>query len=287
MVEDDTMYLFSRACKLTTMEAGVSCGPCAALARNTTVQGILDRMSQGTHKGTTYAYLGINDLIRSLNAKSKQNDYLRLNALNQTRMILRKTSMLSDYKRLVVAVSTGSVARVDTILHVALKQKRGIVAALEQVKAAAIGVYKVKSFTEQERMLAMLLWRLGGDRVGHIAQCALGTPSVGTLRDGSVQMPIIPSAGTPTIETIARNTRNVLAKVVELLKGAGYEIEHAVLMVDELATEKRLRYHWFTNESWDCAASMPLRYQFCLRTLETWRRCSERWVWERCTMHQR
>lgn len=228
--------------------SGAVCGLCVDLSRHPVVQGILDRMNEGTQKGTTFAYLGFNDLVRSLNHKTDQNDFLHLNSLNQTQTILRRTSMLPDYKWLVVAISSRSVARVDRVIHVALKQKRGIVAALEQVKAAAKGVYKVKSFMEQERMVATLMWRLGGDRVGHIAHRALGLPSVGALRNGSVKTPIMPSAGTPTIGTIGRNTRSVLSNILPLLKDMVGDVVHAVVMVDELATEKHIRYYPHTNE---------------------------------------
>ncbi|KAF6750127.1 hypothetical protein DFP72DRAFT_1072474 [Ephemerocybe angulata] len=50
------------------------------------------------------------------------------------------------------------------LVAVALKQKRGIVGILEQVMKAARGAYKVRSFSEQERRLSKLLWRLGGDQ---------------------------------------------------------------------------------------------------------------------------
>lgn len=114
--------------------------------------------------------------------------------------------------------------------------------------SAAQGVYSVKSFQEKERLLGRLLWRLGGDRIGHIAHRALGLPSVSTLRDGSVRAPVAPSVGMPTIEVISKNVLAVLSGVMDILRERRDEIQHLVVMIDELATEKRLRYNARTNE---------------------------------------
>jgi hypothetical protein len=104
-----------------------------------------------------------------------------------------------------------------------------------------------KSFMEQERLLGTLLWRLGGDRVGHIVHRALGLPGVNTLRDSSVKIPITPSAGKPTVEVIERNTLSVLGGILGLLENRG-DIRHTVVMFDEIACEKRVRWHSQTNK---------------------------------------
>jgi hypothetical protein len=205
-------------------------------------------MSNGTQSGTNYAYLSWNELVDSLNKRNEQNKHLRFKALNQTRAVLRQQESLSNYKRLMVAIASEDVPRVARVVHVALKQKKGVVAILEQVLMAGKGVYSVKSFEDKDRLLGTLLWRLGGDRIGHIAHRALGLPSVSTLRDGSVRTPIAPSAGMPTLETIAKNTLAVLEGILDILKERQSEIQHVVIMVDELATEKRLRYNSRTNE---------------------------------------
>ncbi|RXW13825.1 hypothetical protein EST38_g12030 [Candolleomyces aberdarensis] len=196
-------------------------------------------MEHGASSGTTYAYLGIGGLIEALKSKNAQIDHLQFRALNQTRQILRKTKALTNHKRLVAAIAEGNTARVARVVHVGLKSKNGVVAILQQVVEAGKGVYRVKSFTEQERLLGTLLWRLGGDRVGHIAHRALGLPGVSTLRDSSVKIPITPSAGRLTVDVIEHNTLAVLDGILGLLENQG-DIQHMVVMLDEIACEKRL-----------------------------------------------
>lgn len=242
------MFLVSHSCKKRLRKTERLCGLCGGLAKNGVVQGILDRMSHGAHKSTTYAYLGCNDLVTALKKKSEQNGFLRFNALNQTLAILRQKESLSDHKHLMVAIANEDVPRVARVVYIALKKKRGIVTVLEQVMEAARGIYSVKSFTEKEQLLVLLLWRLGGDRIGHIRYQALGLPSVSTLRDRSVKIRVLPSIGKPTAELVSQNLRAVLAGVMEILRENHAVIRHVVVMLDELATERRVRYCCWNNK---------------------------------------
>lgn len=108
----------------------------------------------------------MDNLVDALRTKNTQIQSLRLSGMNHVRQLLRNTAAISDHKRLVVAIGEGSVARVDRVIHAALKKKRGV-----------LGI--------RERSLGKLLWRLGGDRVGHIAHRALGLPSVSTRGNSS------------------------------------------------------------------------------------------------------
>ncbi|KAF6746501.1 hypothetical protein DFP72DRAFT_823118 [Ephemerocybe angulata] len=238
----DRLFLTSHQCKKRAMVAGVPCKPCASLMGSPVVKGIEERMRTTPHPSTPYAYLGMDNLVDALRTKNTQIQSLRLSGMNHVRQLLRNTAAISDHKRLVVAIGEGSVARVDRVIHAALKKKRGVLGILEQVVSAAKGVYSVKSFTDRERSLGKLLWRLGGDRVGHIAHRALGLPSVSTLRNGSVKVPITPSAGKPTVATVAQNTLGVLDGVLGILKERT-DVRHAILMFDELACEKRIRWN--------------------------------------------
>lgn len=244
-VRGNQMYLFAHTCTERARDDGHPCTSCASLASNSIVRGIMDWMSNGACKGTTFAYLGWNELVESLNTKTNQISFLRFNTLNQTRAILRQKESLSNYKRLTMAIANEDVPRVARVVQVALKKKQGVAGIMEQVAAAARNVYSVKSFNDQDRLLAMLLWRLGGDRVGHIAHRALGLPSVSTLRDGSVKKPVMPSVGRPTAELIAQNTKSVLSGILHILKDSRQLIQQ---MIDKLATEKRVHYCMRTNK---------------------------------------
>ncbi|KAF6742613.1 hypothetical protein DFP72DRAFT_1081758 [Ephemerocybe angulata] len=242
------LFATSTACTGAANGFGSACGSCARLASSPVIIGIQNRMEGKPHPSTPYAYLPASDLIDALRTKNTQIQTLRLSGLNHMRQILRNSVAMSNHKRLVVAIAEGSVARVDRVVHAALKKKRGVVGILEQVVRAAQGVYHVRGFTEREQALGKLLWRLGGDRVGHIAHRALGLPSVNMLRDGSPKVPITPSAGRPTVSTMARNTLGVLDGVLGVLKQRNANVQHAVLMFDELACEKHIRWNPRTNE---------------------------------------
>ncbi|KAF6757726.1 hypothetical protein DFP72DRAFT_808703 [Ephemerocybe angulata] len=246
-IKKGVLYLTALGCEGRRPKNTASCTACQSLRRAPALQNILDRISNGVHKNTAYAYLSHRQLVSSMRDEVNTNGYLCFKALNNARALTRKSNTLSQTNRLIVAIGTENIARVDQVIAVALRKKRGIVGILEQVAAAARGAYRVRSFTEQEWLLSKLLWRIGGDRVGHIAHRALGLPSVSTVRNGSARIPITPSAGKPTVATVARNTLGVLGDVVDLLKKRK-DVPHAVLMFDELACEKRIRWNSLNDD---------------------------------------
>lgn len=241
-----TMQLRALACERLVAAANQPCYGCRKLELSPVVRGIIDRMKNGTHINTTHAYLGIRDLVLANKAKEKQNQTLRFHSLNQTRAITRRDVSLSNQKRLIVAIANEDVPRVARVIHVALAKKRGVLGILEKVVEAAKGVYRAKKFDEKDRDLGRLLWRIGGDRMGHVASRVLGLPSVSTLRKESAHESVEPSAGVPTRETVAKNTMAALSGIMEVLKRS--TVNHAVLMFDELAVEKRIRWNPRTNE---------------------------------------
>ncbi len=67
-----------------------------------------------------------------------------------------------------MAIVSGKAQRVDRVISVALLQKKGAQRLLASVLAAAQGHYHPKSYTEEEDMKALLIWRLSGNRVAGI-----------------------------------------------------------------------------------------------------------------------
>ena len=67
-----------------------------------------------------------------------------------------------------MAIASGKVNRVDCLIAIGLSQKKGVRGLLEAYLEAGTGVYKPKSFTEQEDMKNILIWRLAGNCVAHI-----------------------------------------------------------------------------------------------------------------------
>lgn len=155
---------------------------------------------------------------------------------------------LSDQKRLLMAVASGKASRVDRLMSIGLRQKKGPCGLLASYMAAAEGYYNSKSFTEEEDMKALLLWKLGGNRVAEINHRANNAPSISYLRTRLTVLQIVPSQEQPTVDQICINVEATFDGVLEVIHGQNRsKWLHTVLMFDELATEKRIRWDPKTN----------------------------------------
>ena len=113
---------------------------------------------------------------------------------------------------------------------------------LEMIKRAAEGTYHPKGFDEEDDLQALLFLRLGGTQVADIAHHIFGTPSARTIRTHTSVPQILPSPTFPTRGEIQHNVTAAFEGVIEILGMSERNMLHAVLMFDELATEKRLRW---------------------------------------------
>ena len=135
------------------------------------------------------------------------------------------------------------------MITIGLAQKRGVRGLLEAYLEAGKGVYKPKSFTEEKDMKNILIWRLSGNRVAHINHRVNGAQSVSYLRSHSIVPLLIPSHAQPTVEHVQKNLEATLGGVLDVLHSRVQSggVLHAVVMFDELATEKRVRWDPKTN----------------------------------------
>ncbi|RDB27516.1 hypothetical protein Hypma_003767 [Hypsizygus marmoreus] len=197
-VVNGVMSLVARGCDGTPMKGREICRKCENLENNMTLTGILSRMKDGVHENAPFAYHPFSGMVEVLHRKSAQIKHLRLRGLNQARKLLVQATALSDHKRFALAIASGAFERVGRLVSIALKQRRGIRGILTLYDAAAKGIYKPKSYTEEDDMRGLLLWRLGGNRIAHIAHRALGLPGLTTLRNRSIMPPLITSPSMPT-----------------------------------------------------------------------------------------
>ena len=202
-------------------------------------------MKDGVHANVPYAYHGFSGLQEIINRKNQQIEFYRFRGLNQAKKLLGKVAALSEQKRLLMAIASGEVQCVDRIISIGLLQKKGARGLLASVLAAAQGHYRPNSYTEEEDMRALLIWRLAGNRVAGIYQKSQGGPSV---RSRSIVLAIIPSHEQPTIEQVKANVQSSLESVLEIIQNQiGEKVLHTMVMFDELATEKRIRWDPKTN----------------------------------------
>ena len=250
MVKNSAMSLFARSCTGHSEGELLACQSCRQLPKNKILEGVLARLAEGVHENANFAYHGFSGLQEMLRRKNQQIDFYRLRGLNQAKNLLSKATALSEQKRLVTAIASGKVNRVDRIITMGLRQKKGVRRLLASLEAAAQGYYHPKSFTEEEDMRALLLWKLGGNQVAQINHRAQDAPSVSYLRTRSTVPPITPSHAKPTVDQVRSNVNATLRSMLGVLHsqiGEGAKVLHTVVMFDELAAEKRIRWDPKTN----------------------------------------
>ncbi|KAJ7648621.1 hypothetical protein DFH06DRAFT_997187 [Mycena polygramma] len=239
------LTLRSVGCQRTTSSGRSNCRSCAGLAKESTLQGIINRAEDGVHENANYAYHGFSGLTEMLHRKNKRIEELRLKGLSIASRVITQARSLSDYKRLVTAIGSGAVERVDRVVGIALGRKRGVRGILRVYDDAGRGYYHPKSFTEEDDMRGILIWKLAGNRVSDIVHRSLGLPSRSTLRTRETVPPLVPSAGKPQKSEVAQNVQSCFEGIAEVLTAK--KVVHQVLMFDEIATEQRIRWDDKTN----------------------------------------
>ena len=97
-------------------------------------------------------------------------------------------------------------------------------------------------------MKALLLWKLGGNRIAQINHRASGAPSISYLRTRSTIPLITPSHQAPMVQEVEANVDATLHSVLDVVHSQiKLKVLHAVVMFDELTTEKRIRWDPKTN----------------------------------------
>jgi len=247
-LKNGMMKLFARSCRGLSEGSGTACRPCRQLVKNETLENILTRIEDGVHENTGFAYHGFSGLQEMLRRKNQLIEFYRLHGLNQARKLLAKATALSDQKRLLMAIASGRASRVDRLISIGLRQKKGARGLLASYMAAAEEYYNPKSFMEEEDMKALLLWKLGGNRVAEINHRANDAPSISYLRTRSTVPSIVPSHKQPTVDEVRANVEATFDGVLEVIHSQNRsKFVHTVLMFNELATEKRVCWDPKTN----------------------------------------
>ncbi|KAJ7900447.1 hypothetical protein B0H13DRAFT_1622421 [Mycena leptocephala] len=223
----------------------MACIECEALPSNKQLEGILRRIEYGVHENSPLVFHLVLGLMEIARRRSEQARGMRLMKLNDTRTIGRKMAAIDEYKELTMAIASGKMARVGNLLESGLANHVGVRGLVGLCLRASVG--KVRATHDAASMaVGLLLLRLGGSCVAEIGHRALGLPSVSTFRRHTTIRPLLPSPGMPTVEEIESNIDSCLDATGEFSasksQGMSVRIVHQVLMLDEIATEKRARY---------------------------------------------
>lgn len=254
---DDAFYLQAKSCQKTTSTESRTCENCRQLTSSTLFAGIMDRIQHGAHENVPLMYHGVGALITIARRKSDQIEQLRMSKLNDSRKLLSKAGTLDDHKQWVLAVASGRVDRVASLVQAGLKHRVGIKTLIQQYECAAEKLYKPKGYTHEDIMRSIVLLRLEGAHMAQFAHLSLVLPSLTTIRRQTVLPALVVSPSTPSVAEVESNIV-LCCSSFNSVSGAcsggnaldsdlwqpsnKTRIVHQVLMLDELAVEKRVRW---------------------------------------------
>jgi hypothetical protein len=209
----------------------------------------MHRIVNGTHENAPLAYHGIGGLVSIVRWKTDLVAQLRMSKLNDSRKLLAKAGVLEDQKQLILAIASGRVEQVAPLVQAALKNGAGIGAIIQQYERAAEELYNPKGYTNEDIMRSIVLLRLGGAHVAEFAHRSLALPSLTTIRRNTVLPTLVVSPSAPTLTDIEKNILSCYTTFgTEHSSSSTGKIVHQVLMLDEIAIEKRVWWDDFTNK---------------------------------------
>ncbi|KAH8991639.1 hypothetical protein EDB86DRAFT_2806500, partial [Lactarius hatsudake] len=172
-----------------------------------------------------------------------------MSKLNDSRKLLMKVGALEDHKQWILAIASGRVDRVASLVQAGLKHRVGIKTLIQQYECAAEKLYKPKGYTNEDIMRSIVLLRLGGARVAQFAHQSLALPSLTTIRRQTVLPALVVSPSAPTVAEVEANIISCYSSLNSVVGAfSGGTIVHQVLMLDELAIEKRVQWDDLHNK---------------------------------------
>jgi hypothetical protein len=174
----DKFYLQAKLCREPSVSEGSACKDCRALMSIPLYIGIMDRIRNGVHENTPLIYHGVGGLVEVTRRKTEQVRQLRLTKLNASRQLLGKATALDDHKQWMMAIASGQVNRVASLVQAGLKNKARIKTLIHQYGHVAEKLYQPKGYSNKDLMCSIVMLRLGGARVAEFAHCSLSLPSI-------------------------------------------------------------------------------------------------------------
>ncbi|KAH9011872.1 hypothetical protein EDB85DRAFT_1900712 [Lactarius pseudohatsudake] len=215
----DKFYIQAKQCRKPPISKGNACNDCQALTSIPLYISIMDRIRHGVHENALLVYHGVRGLIEVARHKIEQVRQLRrLTKLNASRRLLGKAAALDDHKQWMMAIASGRVERVTSLVQAGLKHKAGIKTLIQQYERAAEKLY-------QPKFLQSLIISPSAPTVAeverNIMSCNSGLASISDTLDLALD------SGTSS---------------------GGLQVVHQVIMFNELAIEQRVHWDDSTNK---------------------------------------
>ena len=194
-------------------------------------------------------YHGVGGLVALARQKNDQLNQLQLSKFNDSRKLMVKAGALDDHKQWILAIASGRVDHVASLVQVGLKHRAGIKALVQQYEHAADKLYQPKGYSNEDIMRSIVLLRLGGAHVAEFTHHSLSLPSLTTIWRNMILQTLVVSPSTPTVAEVEANIRSCYSLGPSesstpdpLPNSESLGVTHQIVMLDELAVEKRIRW---------------------------------------------
>ncbi|KAJ7742339.1 hypothetical protein DFH07DRAFT_750546 [Mycena maculata] len=234
------------------------CQECNKIPRRV---GALADIATNAAKGTNYRFLSHSQTKNLLVERTKENNDLKLTvldfhfrrrvystisqSLNMSRQLATFARKMGDYERLVIAIATNDVKRVNVLVNTALRNGASINTITAQIQEAVQGLRSTNGFSDFEHDLSLLIYRIGGNSLLYSLNHALGLPSLRTIGNSAYFVKITPTLGPISAEDIRMNIKNVILEPRALANKTNKP--GVVIMMDECVIDEHADY--FPNEN--------------------------------------
>ncbi|KAF8154518.1 hypothetical protein B0H34DRAFT_809113 [Crassisporium funariophilum] len=254
-IHKNGIQLFSTMCSKAACSTkkgketeALPCMACAQLRTNTALQGIEDRLENGNHENTSYAYLTPVETSDLLRRKTGQVKRLKLNALNKASALSVRNRRLDAWKRLAVAVGREDIPRIRSLMAREVRAGSSVFAILERIDAAAKRKFIPRGYEQADYERGYLIYMYGGRPAAQIAR-SLGIPSIDTIKRRVAAKPLQSSPGYPTTAELHTNLAHCYP---DATPAASFNPSAPVLgmtmQIDEIKIQERLRWDPRSNQ---------------------------------------
>ena len=162
----------------------------------------------------------------------------KLSTLNLVRKNSRLTKQLSLHKRLIEIIGTNDIPRLSQLIKVCLNSGMGAQSIIGRLTDAIRGKYRA-NYSEKEKDVAALVYKIGGPRLLHIMHVSHGLPGITTTFNYCKRPQYFSAAVDETFD--ARLQHNIAH-----IKQNTSKIN--TVKMDEIATESRPRWNIADNK---------------------------------------
>ena len=214
-----------------------ACRACKDIRSDDNYDTIIDRIKHGVHLNSTLDYQPIGGLIELVRWKTDQIEQMHLTKLNNNHKLETHAASLANYKQWILAIASGRVEHVSSLVQAGLKRRVSIKGLIAQYEWAAVKLYKPKGYTNKDIMQSIVMLHLGGSCIAKFTHRSTFLPSPTTARRNAVILPLKFSVEKPTVLDAEENILVSLGPL-EGLDTDGCKIKHQVFVLDEIAIEK-------------------------------------------------